>query len=454
AVLRERAAEAASNDADIETVRSFIDPAIAWHREQGDRTGVARTSTLLGMALTNDGQPIAAAAVLEAAVLEAADLESEPAVVRLLTELSRAYAIVRDSRALELADRAIAAAERLELIPSVAEALVNRALALGFAGRSQEPIAILRGVIPLTEAHGLIHTRLRAGNNLSANLWAFDPRAAHAMNDELIDLARRNGIRGWLAQFLQGGVGSAVYVGEWADADRLIAEIDRDELTPSMAVSLGESEALLFALRGDAARARSTLTGLEPFRGLFDDPRAEGWRHQTLAIIDSLGGSLDQAFAAGMRCAGLGLDNAFVGAEWAARAAIWSSDARRARQALDAHLARPERGPVVAADRRVLGAGVRALEGDRAGALADYRAAIAAYRDLRLPLHLGMSVLDFATLIGPDVPDARAAADEAREIFTRLGSPPLLVRLGAGLARWTTSGVRAEEHAARPVASG
>jgi len=454
AALRERAAEAASNEADIETVRSFIDPAIAWHREQGDRTGVARTSALLGMALTNDGQPIAAAAVLETAVAETADLESEPDVVRLLTELSRAYARVRDPRALELADRAIAAAERLELIPSVAEALVNRALALGFAGRSQEPIAILRGVIPLTEAHGLIQTRLRAGNNLSANLWSIDPQASQAMNDELIVLARRFGIRGWLAQFLQGGVGNAVFVGEWAAADRLIAEIDRDELTPAMAVSLGESEALLLALRGDDPGATSTLARLEPFRALFDDPRAEGWRLQTVAVIDALAGRFEQAFTAGTRCAELGLDGAFVGADWATRAAIWSADARRARRALGLHLAQPERGPVVAADRRFLVAGVRALEGDRAEAVADYRAAIVAHRDLRLPIHLGMSLLDFATLIGPDVADARAAADEAREIFTRLGSPPLLARLEAGLARWTTAGARAGEKVARPVASG
>jgi hypothetical protein len=41
-------------------------------------------------------------------------------------------------------------------------------------------------------------------------------------------------------------------------------------------------------------------------------------------------------------------------------------------------------------------------------------------------LCIGMCQLEVATLIGPDHPAARAAAEEAEEIFTRLGSPPML----------------------------
>ena len=37
--------------------------------------------------------------------------------------------------------------------------------------------------------------------------------------------------------------------------------------------------------------------------------------------------------------------------------------------------------------------------------------------------------LDFAMSVGPNHLDAKAAADEARQIFTRLGAKPMLARL-------------------------
>ena len=40
-----------------------------------------------------------------------------------------------------------------------------------------------------------------------------------------------------------------------------------------------------------------------------------------------------------------------------------------------------------------------------------------------------VGMVDFATTIGTTHPDARAAADEARQIFTRLGATPMLRRL-------------------------
>jgi len=49
-----------------------------------------------------------------------------------------------------------------------------------------------------------------------------------------------------------------------------------------------------------------------------------------------------------------------------------------------------------------------------------------------------MSQLEVSTLIGPDHPAARAAAEEAEEIFTRLGSPPMLGLVKASLSREPT----------------
>ena len=86
--------------------------------------------------------------------------------------------------------------------------------------------------------------------------------------------------------------------------------------------------------------------------------------------------------------------------------------------------------------------GSRALEGDRAGAVAGYRAAIAAYRALDLRLLLGLALSEYAVLARPDQPEADAVVEEARAIFTALGSPPLLDRLEIGLAGAAAAGDR------------
>jgi tetratricopeptide (TPR) repeat protein len=405
----------------------------------GDRVDVARATTALGVTFNNMSQPIAAAKLMEEAFAEASDLESEPDVVRLLTELARAYANGQDPRALATADRAVAAAERLELTPTIAEALMNRGLALAYAGRLQEPIALLRGVLALAETHGLGQTRLRALNNLAAALSSEDLRATYEINGEIIELARRLGIRSWLGNALQAKVGLAMWVGEWGEADRMIAEIDPTELPAPLAVAFAESVAILQAFRGEIEEADRTLAGVAPLRAAIDDPRVANWQHLTESQVDLLACRLDEAYAAGLASAALGMEGSVYGAEQAVRAALWMGDAKRARKALELHLASPERGRMLAADRLCLAAGVRALEGDVGAALRDFRAAVEAYRNLDLPVSLAFCLLSFGILLGPDVPEARAAADEARDIFTRLGSPTLLARLDDGLARWSGS---------------
>jgi class 3 adenylate cyclase/tetratricopeptide (TPR) repeat protein len=435
AALRERAADAASNDADFTASRAFLEEAITWYRSEGDRIGVARATARVGTDLNNAAQPFAAAKLLEEAFAEVADLETEPDVIRLLTELARAYGNAQDDRALATADRALAAAERIEDVRSIAEGLANRALALAYMGRLQEPIAINRGVLPLTEAHGLVVTRIRVLNNLAAGLATEDLRQTYDLHDEVIDLARRRGIRGWLTQMLQSKVGLAIFLGEWAEADRLIAEFDTGDWPAGPRVALGENVATLHAMRGEFDESRRTMAEIAPLRSELDDPRVEGWLHQDNAVLLTMEGRYDEAYGEGIIAVDLGLESAQYAAEWAAHAAFWAGDATRARQAYEWHLARPERGRMLAVDRTALRAGVQALEGDVTGAVAAYRSAIASYREMRLMLQLGVCLMEFGILVGPAIVEAEAAADEARAFFTGLGAHAFIARLDEGLAR-------------------
>ena len=441
--LRERAAQAAADDSQFDTSRELLEEAIAWHRAHDDIRAVARATAQLGVVLVNVSQPNAAAKVMEGVAAETAGIDDDPGVVRLLTELSRAYAISGDPRALATADRALELGERLELVPSIAEALVNRALALGFGSRRYyETVALLRGALVLAEANGLGSTFLRATNNLAATLENDDPREAMALSENGIEYARRIGNRPWLEFMASGMTSIDVYTGEWEKADRTIAEFEGRDLAVPVKVPLGHARAMLHASRGQIDAAETLLAELEPVYPSVDDPRIEGWRLSTRAFVHWMAGRLEEAYAEAIACARLGEDGAEVAAEFAGHAALALGDPARARQALDLHQARRSHGRVPAAAGLQLEAGVRALEGDRAGAVAGYRAAIAAYRALDLRLLLGLALSEYAVLARPDQPEADAVVEEARAIFTALGSPPLLDRLEIGLADAAAAGDR------------
>jgi hypothetical protein len=149
-----------------------------------------------------------------------------------------------------------------------------------------------------------------------------------------------------------------------------------------------------------------------------------------------MAGRDEQAYRTGFQGAIHGVGESILPcAQWATRAALWLRDASRARPALEALESTAERGRYVATLRLGLRAGLQALEGDRDGAVGSYREALRAFRDMDVPLYHGLTAMECAILIGPDDPEAAAAADEARSIFARLGIPPLLRRLDEGLAR-------------------
>src|SRR5439155_14763608 len=193
--------------------------------------------------------------------------------IRLIAELARAYGNARDPRALAMADRALELAEPLELTPVIAEALINRALTLTYSGRLQEPIAILRGVLPIAEAHGLVDSQLRALNNLSAGLAQEDFRAAYELDRTAVEVARRLGNRLWLLNFLIGTAEGAVFMGEWDEAERILAEVEAADPPVSAVVRKEEARAWMRALRGDIAAADATLAAVAPLRATGDDPR-------------------------------------------------------------------------------------------------------------------------------------------------------------------------------------
>jgi hypothetical protein len=87
------------------------------------------------------------------------------------------------------------------------------------------------------------------------------------------------------------------------------------------------------------------------------------------------------------------------------------------------------RGGWIDTMRQTLHAGLLALEGRADEAAQGYVVAARRWRELETWFELALSQFDFAMSVGPNHPDAKAAAEEAHQIFTRLGAKPMLKRL-------------------------
>ncbi len=429
AVVTERAAMALTTAGDTDAARRLYAAAEELYRRQGDRLGIVRVATGMSTALHNLGQPRAAAEGLEAALGQAAGLEAEADVVRGLVELGRAYANGGDPRALETSERASIAAERLDAMPVIVEALINRALVLGYANRDNEANALLRGIVPLTVEHGLGQSRIRALNNLAAGVSMDEPLLAREVTHQGMEVSTRVGDRSYFAQFVSSAIFWAAYFGDWDEADRLIVENDAADIPTSHQTAMEEVGAFLEALRGDERRAIEIRARVLSEEAAMDDPRVAVWSRVNQARLDDIAGRHEAAFQGAIEGARLGLEGSYQAAFEATIAALWSRDLARAREALGLHLALPIRGRFIGIERLTLASGVQALEGDPGRAAAGFREAWRGYRDVGVLLSLGYSLITAVATLPPGHPDAVAAEAEARELFERLGARALLDRL-------------------------
>jgi hypothetical protein len=121
----------------------------------------------------------------------------------------------------------------------------------------------------------------------------------------------------------------------------------------------------------------------------------------------------------------------------AARAALWMGDLDRARTAAARFASTALPGKLNRIGAMGLEAGLAALEGRRSEAVSGFREARRLLRELGLVVSVADNGLDFVSAVGPADPEARAAADEARATYTRLGAKPWLDRLDTILGEVT-----------------
>jgi hypothetical protein len=183
----------------------------------------------------------------------------------------------------------------------------------------------------------------------------------------------------------------------------------------------------------------SDLASVAPLQAQVSDPQFVSYGHFGHAWAALATGKLDDARSQAEAAAAATEFFHPIASPLGARAALWAGDRGAAQRILAALMASGYRGAALANDEATIQAGLAALDGRRAEALAAYREAIRTWRVLGLAFDEALAGIDMAILLDADEPEVRAAADSSREILTRLRARPLLERLDAALAQATAA---------------
>ena len=295
AVFWEMATDASGRLADTEGAERNATPAIDFYRSTGDVESVTRLTLLLSVALVENNQPERALELLSPLVED--DIGTEPELVRAAVVYARGLMLSQKPGVLEAADRALAAAENLGLVPETIDALITRGTVLGQVGRLSEARIIIEGAIALAEEHDLGRSISRGQNNLAYVLVGLDDAASLAVGEESYRTAQRLGDRSLLLfQVGQAAFGYA-NIGEFEKAEEVLANpLTRDQ-PPAARVYTATVELVMAAWRGDLDAVDRLEAEAEGLIGQVDDPQL-GINFKTIALEAAVArGTLDEAFS-------------------------------------------------------------------------------------------------------------------------------------------------------------
>ncbi len=435
--LREQAGHAASNAGQHDLAEAQLRHALELRKELGDRSGILGSIAGLGEVLLTGYRVDSAVELLEGAMKGSPEVTSDPVAIQVGAQMARAMTMSSNpQRALEIADRVLAAAEGLDLIPVVADLLTTKGSALVDLGRSYEGLGTMRTGLELARSDDLRITALRALNNLVACQIAPHPVAAVRAAREGLAEARRLGLRSSSTSFVGNGAEGAHWTGEWSwvleESNMVLAtEIDRADRAFVLGAVLPIRSWRGESIQADLDSVIALLRGIEDAESLSAVHAARS--HAAFAA-----GRLDAARDEALERARLSSVNAPSGYMLAARAALWSRDVITTTADLASLDRTHYRGPAITLHKLTIRAGIAALEGRSSDARSGYREALKGWRQEKLPVLEALTAVDMATVLVPTLPEVQAAGETAREIFGGLGARPFLERLEAALARQQT----------------
>jgi class 3 adenylate cyclase/tetratricopeptide (TPR) repeat protein len=419
---------------DASLVVRHAEAALAEQRRTGDREAIAMAVAEVGRSVRYTvGDPEGALAILGPAWDEFSDLEQTEAGVELMIAIASSHSGRNDvARATEWTDRYLPIAERLGLLAPTTRGMIARGSALLMVGRPREGIVLLRGSHQLALANDLRDLELQARVLMTFFEQWGEPAVGLALAREGIDIGQRLGSRSYVFQMVGNGSICAFRTGDWDWASTSLDEWLAIDTVFTQQAEFFVDRAILRTLRGEDAAADVAAATRLRVSGGITDPQWESYELWATALAAFIAGRYDEARRLGSRAVELTTYFAPLAYPLVIRSALHAGDAAGASSTLALMDASGYRGPALSADRLVALAGIDALEGRGASAVAGYREALRAYRQIGLAFDEAMAAVDVATLLPPaeqDAPDIAATVAAARATLERLGSRPLLARL-------------------------
>jgi len=421
AVLLEKAGGATNAAARFDESQELLERAIEIHRRLGDVVGEARAIEPLGFLLITTGRLDEAIAWLEPSAEKVRGVEGAAEVhVMLVGQLARAHYLRGEHElAIELADDAIADAERHDVIPVIVDALVTKGSAIA-ALRPREGWAILFGAIQLADRYGIHRAGQRARNNLAVMIESDDPATSFALLLEAVEMGRRLGLRDEVLWFTTSIVFGLVERGRTEEAKALLAEYPIEEMPDFIAFFLLGSTTWLALLEGRFDELPALDAEIERIAATMSNTEYAGTRFYGRAAAAEA--QRDYATAAENLAEAIASSPRFEAAAhaWHGRMLAQAGRLAEARAELDALRDSAGRGKRLDMEQTWLAAVLAAAEGSpEAPAL--FGEVIQIAREMELETTVVLAAHDFASLVGVQDPGARAAADEALERAGRHG---------------------------------
>jgi class 3 adenylate cyclase/tetratricopeptide (TPR) repeat protein len=416
--LTEEAAAAAQAAGQFKTAERHWREVVSARSKAGDAAGAARATARLASLLVMEHSSDAALQEVDAALRKLGKVSrDDPAGVELASQLARAHFTRGDAaEAKRWAEQALKNAERLKLEAVATDALITRGTALLALGDSKAGIRDLNRAIDRCSDGELLGLELRARNNLAWLMVGDDPRATLRSAREGLEIGHQRGMRDMALQLASVALAVAVDTGDWDWALSTIDELDDEAMVPAHLIDLASTATIIRALRGER-HSDAGLARLEPF-----PPGTDAQVVAQATLARAWMALLSRRFAAARRLADdaatASVDaNRNAATVLATRAALWAGDIEAARQRLDTLLAGQPRGRAIQASVRTLQSGLAARQGRRARAASGYRAALAAWQKLDLPLPAALALIERDAFL-PE----QATGEEAAAIISALGA--------------------------------
>jgi class 3 adenylate cyclase/tetratricopeptide (TPR) repeat protein len=431
--LLQQAAEVAYTAGRLVEAEDLARRAVDLRRETANRLGEARAVSFLGFVIGAEYRAEEAAQLLESALEEFADIDDPATLGWLKSYLASARSrIGQVDRVIPLLEEVLATAEQFGLIELLARGLLTKGNALAGLGRRREGMSLTATARDMSREYGLTDMELRATINLSGQTSEFDLRRAFQISLDGIALARRSGHRGALLG-LTSNVGYVGFLaGQW---DAVLAPMEaalQEDLAPRDRLQILNNDIIIHAALGDDVtesiaeleRASAHMSGVL-FRAFISDPAA----NQALALGD-FARARDQFEVNFEADAGQTPEYSYR----ATHAAIWMSDLAEAKELAAVFEGTGGAGAIVDARRQTIRAGICAIEGRHAEALALYRDALRNWRSAGAVWDEALTGISMARLLDHTEPDVAAVVNSTREILQRLRAKPYLELLDVAVA--------------------